>query len=63
MSLFTARPRLTGLSLAALIFLVDQWLKDLVQGPLGLLNEGDNLHLLPFFDLPGCTITAFRWAC
>ena len=26
-------------------------LKDLVQGPLGLLNEGDNLHLLPFFDL------------
>ncbi|MFN3517381.1 MAG: signal peptidase II [Novosphingobium sp.] len=51
MSLFTARPRLTGLSLAALIFVVDQWLKDLVQGPLGLLNEGDHLPLLPFFDL------------
>ena len=33
MSLFSARPRLTGLTLAALIFWVDQWLKRMVDGP------------------------------
>lgn len=51
MSLFTARPRLTGLVLAALIFVADQWLKALVDGPLGLRELGDHMPLLPFFDL------------
>ncbi|MFM5953095.1 MAG: signal peptidase II [Novosphingobium sp.] len=51
MSLFTARPRLTGLVLAALVFMADQWLKGLVGGPLKLLEQGDHLDLLPFFDL------------
>jgi len=45
------RLRLTGLGLAALLFGLDQWLKALVDGPLGLKLEGDQLHLLPFFDL------------
>lgn len=45
------RLRLTGLGLAALLFGLDQWLKGLVDGPLGLRFEGEQLHLLPFFDL------------
>jgi signal peptidase II len=50
MSLLT-RPRLIGLALAWAIFLADQWLKGYVTGPLGLDNDGEQLTLLPFFDL------------
>jgi signal peptidase II len=41
----------TGLLVAALIFIADQFTKWLVDGPLGLIAEGQQLHLLPFFDL------------
>jgi signal peptidase II len=41
----------TGLLVAALIFIADQLTKWLVNGPLGLVAEGQQLHLLPFFDL------------
>ena len=51
MNPFVARPRLTGLALAALIFWADQWLKAMVAGPWGLRELGDHLPLLPFFDL------------
>ena len=44
------RNRVLGLLLAAVVFGVDQWLKHLVTGPLGLAREGDHLDLLPFFD-------------
>ena len=44
------RNRLLGLLLAAVVFGVDQWLKHLVTGPLGLAREGDHLDLLPIFD-------------
>lgn len=47
--LFT-RNRLIGLGIAALIFVSDQFVKWLVDGPLGLMREGDKLDLLPFFD-------------
>jgi signal peptidase II len=46
-----ARNRLIGLIIAAAIFAVDQWVKWLVAGPLGLVREGDHLDLLGFFDL------------
>lgn len=46
-----ARNRLLGLALAALVYGADQWLKRLVTGPLGLRADGDQLTLLPFFDL------------
>lgn len=49
MGLFT-RPRVIGLALAGLIFVVDQWLKWLMIGPLQLRQVG-NIHILPFFDL------------
>lgn len=51
MSLFSARPRLTGLALAAVIYWVDQWIKRMVAGPWGLREIGDHMPLLPFFDL------------
>lgn len=51
MSLFSARPRLTGLTLAALIFWVDQWLKRMVDGPWGLTDEGMHRDLWTYFDL------------
>ena len=41
----------TGLLIAALVFIADQLTKWLVNGPLGLVAEGQQLHLLPFFDL------------
>jgi signal peptidase II len=50
MSVLT-RPRLIGLALALAIFLADQWLKQLVTGPLGLDLDGEQLTLLPVFDL------------
>ncbi len=48
--LFT-RNRLIGLVVAAVVCSLDQSVKWLVAGPLGLKNEGDKLDLLPFFDL------------
>jgi signal peptidase II len=45
------RPRLIGLALALAIFLADQWLKAYVTVTLGLDNDGEQLTLLPFFDL------------
>jgi signal peptidase II len=45
------RPRLLGLALALAIYLADQWLKGYVTGPLGLDRDGEQLTLLPFFDL------------
>ena len=46
----TWRNRVIGLLLAAAVFAVDQWLKHLVTGPLGLRAEGEHLDLLPIFD-------------
>lgn len=46
----TWRTRILGLVLAAVIFVIDQWLKGYVTGPLGLTRIGDTHHLLPFFD-------------
>ncbi|WP_394730192.1 signal peptidase II [Altererythrobacter sp. GH1-8] len=45
------RNRKIGLALAAVIFIVDQLVKWLVDGPLELKYQGDKLDLLPFFDL------------
>lgn len=45
------RPRLHGLLLAALIFAIDQAVKWWVTGPLGVAAIGDQMELLPFFDL------------
>tara|TARA_B100000678_G_scaffold32214_1_gene23763 strand:- start:1952 stop:2479 length:528 start_codon:yes stop_codon:yes gene_type:complete len=43
--------RRSGLALAALIFGLDQLVKWLVTGPLGINTIGDVMELLPFFDL------------
>ncbi|WP_324829028.1 signal peptidase II [Qipengyuania zhejiangensis] len=43
--------RLTGCVLALAIFVVDQWTKWLVTGPLGIDQVGKVQQLLPFFDL------------
>ena len=51
MSLFSARPRLTGLTLAALIYWADQWIKRMVDGPWGLTDEGMHRDLSIYFDL------------
>lgn len=40
-----------GYILAAIIFVVDQFTKWLVAGPIGLTQLGQNIHVLPFFDL------------
>lgn len=45
------RDRLIGLAVAALVFVADQATKWWVEGPLGLVREGDHMALLPFFDL------------
>lgn len=45
------RNRLIGLAIAAIIYVVDQWIKQMVDGPWGLKRVGDNMELLPFFDL------------
>lgn len=45
------RPRIHGLILAGLIFVIDQAVKWLVTGPLGIRAIGDQMELLPFFDL------------
>nr|WP_298898160.1 signal peptidase II [uncultured Altererythrobacter sp.] len=51
MSEFVTRNRMIGLGIAALIFVSDQAIKWLVNGPLGLTRELDKMDLLPFFDL------------
>jgi len=43
--------RLLGLAVAALIFLFDQALKLWVNGPLGLVIEGQSIEVLPIFRL------------
>ena len=45
------RNRLIGLAVAAVIYLLDQWIKRQVDGPWGLKRIGDKIELLPFFDL------------
>ena len=46
-----ASPRRNGLILAASIFILDQLVKYLVTGPIGLAYEGDSHYLLPIFSL------------
>ena len=41
----------TGLIVAGLVFLADQFTKWLVAGPLGLTQLGQSIELLPFFNL------------
>ena len=54
-SLFTlpifTKARLIGLALAAIVAVLDQWVKEYVTGPLAIDNQGDSMELLPFFDL------------
>ena len=45
------RTRLTGFSLAALIFVADQAVKAIVVGPLGIDSLGDVREVTSFFDL------------
>ncbi len=45
------RPRLLGLIAAAIVLVLDQWVKWLVTGPLGIDQEGELRTLLPIFDL------------
>ncbi|MBB3911721.1 signal peptidase II [Sphingomonas desiccabilis] len=45
------RTRLHGFLLAGLIFIVDQAVKFVVTGPLGVSRPGDERILLPIFDL------------
>lgn len=40
-----------GFILAGAVFVLDQFSKWLVAGPVGLTELGQNIHLLPFFDL------------
>ena len=48
--LFT-RARLIGLALAAFVAALDQWVKGFVTVTLGVSRRGDQMELLPFFDL------------
>jgi signal peptidase II len=45
------RHRAFGLVIAAAIYVVDQWLKRLVEGTWGLVAEGQQIVLLPIFNL------------
>lgn len=40
-----------GFLLASVMFVLDQFTKWLVAGPIGLTELGQNIHILPFFDL------------
>src|SRR6478672_8500453 len=40
-----------GFILAGVMFVLDQFTKWLVAGPIGLTQLGQNIHILPFFDL------------
>ena len=44
-------PKRNGLMLAAAIFALDQLMKYLVTGPIGLIVEGQSIELLPIFNL------------
>ena len=46
-----ASPRRNGLILAVAIFIIDQLVKYLVTGVIGLTAEGDSHYLLPIFSL------------
>ncbi|HNB90018.1 MAG TPA: signal peptidase II [Plasticicumulans sp.] len=46
-----AANRTKGLALAALVLIADQWLKHYVTRTLGLDLDGEQIKLLPFFDL------------
>lgn len=48
---FAGRNRALGIALALVIFSLDQWVKHLVVVTLGLTAEGDQLRILPFFNL------------
>jgi len=45
------RHRSIGFAIAAVIFALDQWLKSWVVKTFGLINEGQQIVLLPFFNL------------
>ena len=45
------RTRGAGLALAVLVYALDQWVKQLVTGPLGLDQVGEQIYLLPIFNL------------
>jgi len=47
----TASPRNRGLLLALIVFALDQAVKYLVTGPIGLAIEGQSIELLPIFNL------------
>ncbi|WP_374530826.1 signal peptidase II [Novosphingobium sp.] len=47
----TTRNRLLGLALAVLVYVLDQWVKGYVTGTLKLTRDGDQVVLLPFFNL------------
>ncbi|MEO1046959.1 MAG: signal peptidase II [Pseudomonadota bacterium] len=51
MSALFSKARLIGLALAALVAALDQWSKWYVTRGLLIDNIGDNMPLLPFFDL------------
>ena len=46
-----ASPRRNGMMLALAIFTLDQLMKYLVTGPIGLIVEGQSIELLPIFNL------------
>lgn len=46
-----AIPRRNGLMLALAVFTIDQLVKYLVTGPIGLAIEGQSIELLPIFNL------------
>ena len=46
-----AKDRIQGLMLAAAIFILDQIVKYVVTGPIGLVVEGQSIELLPIFNL------------
>jgi signal peptidase II len=45
------KARRIGFAVAIAIFALDQLMKWLVTGPLGLTYQGDQIYLLPFFNL------------
>lgn len=48
---FLTRSRIAGLAIAAMIFVVDQLVKRWVVVDLGLRRRGDQIEVLPFFNL------------
>lgn len=46
-----ARNRVIAITLAAAIYAIDQWVKHWVTGPLGLERIGDQIYVLPIFNL------------